>query len=354
VVEEKEIEEKLLEAIKKKKEAEKKVEKVKGRRVKYIEDALGFLKKFVDVEAYLSDRTLTVVLKPKEEYSFLFTTTEPFKYVTKLTKEEVSNLEKTSKMIAALVLDKFTMNYPKLPFIIDFEMLVRRVGRPRAVEIFAYLCQKGSPYHCSFLYNYVMKLVNEIFSLSGEDKSQAKYLARYIESAGFKKLAKILEEIDVEDLDSREKSMILEAIRHGLREIFSRCANVYEKPSDMPENAVEKSWEVIYEACKEPEYVMFPEPIDETPILRALSKIASRVRELEQYVESEKEEVSLEKKKLEEEIEKLKREKKRLQKEKKKLIIEIKKLKEEKKKLEEEKKRLKERMKKKMKKIRGE
>ena len=312
------IEKELIETIRKKREAEKKLEKVKGKRVPEIEVALAFLKKYANIETTITDRTVTIVITPKKEYEFLFLTTEPFKYQTTLTKKELEDMRKTVKAIATIVLDRFMMNYPKLPFILDFEMLVRRTGRPRAIEIFMYLCQKGSPYHCGFLYSYLNQLVEKV--LDTEDRSERAYLTEYINAAGFKNLAKILAELDIDKLNEREKEMIKEAVKYGLREVLSKYATVYEKPTDMPETAIKKSWSIVFEACKEPDFMLFPQPVDETPIIQALKAVATRIPELKFEVEETQAEITPtpspeEIKKLREEYEKLKEEKERLMRE---------------------------------------
>jgi len=266
------------ELIRKKKELLSGGEKVviKGERDREIEELLRqSLPNFVEVTAYRRDGILTVIIKPIQGYEYKFDLTEPFTYETAEPRSQ-----KEIKEVVEIVLDKFYMNYPKLPIIIDFELLARRtLDRVRAVELFMYLCQRGSPFHCSFLYNYLMDLIGraEDGILFIEDPSERKYMTMYLEGAGFKMLAKILTTLDVAKLDQRQREMLKDAISSGLREVFSRYAPVYTSPVDLTPGDIKRSWQVADEACKLQPFEWYPVDVDETPILSVLRRVATRI-----------------------------------------------------------------------------
>jgi len=261
--------EKLEELISKKEEAKRKVEVLKGRRLPDLEKCFSFLNKYMEkIEAVLKDNELIVTMIPKKEYEFLFERTTPFIYKTILTEAEKYKLKDYIPKICAVVLDRFYREYPKTPFILDFETLARRAGRPRAIEIFMYLAQKGSPFHASFMCKYLTELVSK--TVETDDESERKFMAEYLRAAKLNKLADFL---TVTWIPPDKRTMVVEAVKDGLKKILSNYAQVYEYPDDLSPEDVKKSWDIVFQACREPEFAMFPKEVDETPIFENLKYV---------------------------------------------------------------------------------
>jgi len=313
------LEKKLMEEIMKKREAEKKLKEIKGRRETGWEEHLKLylpMRYIEDVEIYSRRPTKGIIkwdveITPKKDFEYKFM--RP-KFKTSITFEEKPDeriMEKEYRQGVSLIVNRFETNYAKIPLVIDFETLVQRIGRPRAVEVFSHLCQKGSPYHCSFLFNYIMKLVEDI--LDEPDKSIRGYLANYIYSAGFRKLFDILTKIEPAAID---KVGFEERVKYCIREILNRYAYVYEKPDDLAGDDIERSWEVVNESCKIPEFKLIAQPYDESCIVKELKDIGIEIeagagaetRETAKTVKEVAKEETKEAKEEEKEVEKLKEE----------------------------------------------
>jgi len=304
----------------------------------YIEPHLPY---FVTYEIIERDGILRVRITPKPGYEYKFEVATPFEYEIvapppEWEKERKKEWKKAVSEVGGIILDRFYISRVKAPHIINLEILTRKLGdRERALEIFAYLCQKGSPYHSSFLYGYLYNLIcgpGKILDVT--DESERRYLADYVVAAGFKKLADILAKLDVGKLTRDQKEKIKRAVRYGLKEVLSKYAPVYESPEDLSESDREKAFKVMNEACKLPEYKWEPSEFDETPIIEALGDIASEIPPLRRAIEeAEMEEITS----IEERVE-------RIEEELKKLVEEMRRLEEEKRKLKEKLKRRMERL----------
>jgi len=303
------LEKKLMEEIMRKRKAEKKLKEIKGRRETEWEEHLKLylpMRYIEDVEIYSSRPTKGIIkwdvkITPKKDFEYKFM--RP-KFKTSITFEEKPDeriMEREYRQGVSLIVNRFETNYAKIPLVIDFETLVQRIGRPRAVEVFSHLCQKGSPYHCSFLFNYIMKLVEDI--LDEPDKSIRGYLANYIHFAGFRKLFDILTKIEPAEID---KVGFKERVRYCIREILNCYACVYDKPDDLAEDDIEKSWEVVNESCKIPEFKLIAQPYDESCIVKELKEMGIEIAETE--TEETAKTVKEETKEEEKEVERLKEE----------------------------------------------
>ena len=283
----------------------KKKKEIGGRRIKDIENVLAPRMPFAEVAAFEKGGLLTVVIKPKKGYEYKFDVTEPFVYET-----EAPRSRGDIKTIIDIVLYEWYMNYPKPPVIFNFENLAAKVlDRVRAIEIFMYLCQEGSPFHCSFLSAYLDKLIDE--ALKTEDKVERKYMTQYLRGARLNRLADILTELDVTEISEREKEIIREAASSAIREILSSYAPVY-RPDHFPESAREKTWEIANEACKKDSYEWLPADVDESGIILALRKVSSHIPLLREALGVEEETEEREEK---EETEKEEKEEKEIEEE---------------------------------------
>lgn len=270
-----ELEKKLKETIEKKKEVTKKVEEKRGERIVALEQIFkGVLGKYASVDARLKGKTLTIKITPNPEYDFLFELTTPFKYETALSKSEIEHLQELYGDLFRLAYERFMMTHPKAPFIISMESISGRVGRPRAVEIFMKLCQMGSPYHCSFMYDYIVNtLLRQALELP--DMSERKYLMDYLKYAGFKILPGFVTKLNVEELSSEDIDRIHRELSYAVKDVLSNYARVYESPDPniISDEDVKKTWEVIYEACKMPERKLVPNRVDETPVIEVIEDL---------------------------------------------------------------------------------
>lgn len=284
------LEKRLAEVISKKEKAEKAIESKAGKRISALEqaikNALGDIVK--DVTATVVDRKLKIVIYPNEKYADCLETTAPMEYTTTLTRAEQQDLinEETSiiRRIVEVVLDRFMMNYMKLQLLSAFgvEPTARRISRPRALQIFAYLCQKGSALHCTGLYNAVAHLVRE--AVNEEDKSMRKYFTDNIKKAGFSKLADFLNDFNPADFYSEQLDDIAEVLKNTLREVISKYGRIVYDVDALPSDEIEKTKRILMESCKEPDYLMMPQPFDETPIFNALRRLSEVMPNLKKYL----------------------------------------------------------------------
>jgi len=273
---EEEIEEKLIEAIKAKKAAEEKLEKIRGKRSPKIEERVRkALPPFVDVEAYEIDDYIRIIVKPKPEYKHVHEVTEPL---------EVEGRRKELSKLIEFIRVKYFNTYIKPIYIFSFNELAARVaGAANAAKIVSYLCQKGSSPHCSILYRYINEIVRKI--VSGRLSR-----AETIRKAGFPRLADLLEEAVEVGITPEEAEAIEDVVRYELKRILEKYARVYESPMDVPESEIRRMYKILEEAAKEPDYMWRPEPYDESDLIKAISRfvrigVEKEVEEVKERVE---------------------------------------------------------------------
>lgn len=261
------------------------------------EDLRGMLPPFVDVSVLKKDRMLRIVMSPKEGFEDRFSIFKPLSLEIRsheaqspvhpdmTTKEKAKARKKQREIyndILRIASTKFA-GYLKPAAIIDFEELVTTVkNRYRAVEIFSYLCQANSPYHCNFLFGYLMELVRK--SCRPGNLDAVPHFSTYLEVAGFPKTGYIIREYITEELSEATLDPLSAMIEHGLREIFSSYATIYLSSMDMPEEDIRESWYIIDRVCHIPEYKYFPSVYDEDPVLDALKSFSDP--ELSALIES--------------------------------------------------------------------
>jgi hypothetical protein len=311
---EKEIEEierelaKLIEEEKKKKkeeEVKKEVPVVRMSREErdIYEKIIQALPRWVDVEVSFKGDVLRFTITPTEEGKKYFEIPEPLVITIEEMPTEGPSYKKRVMDAILYTLSQFTGRL-KLPAVIEFEMLARQVGRKRAIELFTYLCQQGSAYHCSFLNYYLCDLITKTEGvLNLDDASERAFLADYVRSAGFDNLADILTDLDVGKLSAGERARIGTAVCEGIKRVLGEHATVYPSPDTLSEDALTKSWKVIDEAVEKPSYEWYPTPVDEAPVINALKGVAKTIPLLELELEQEAREEELEAEKEAEEIE---------------------------------------------------
>jgi len=251
-----------------------------------IEETLkGLLPPWVDVVTTVKGSLITVKLIPKEEYRDYFEVFEPLVFETAMPPKPDRTLPRKEyekarrayrtaiKDIVNIVTSKFESEYVRPPVVLSLESLTIRMGRPRAIALFAYMCQKGSPYHCNYLYNYFSTLIGRI--LQTWDETERRFLADYMRHAGFKVLPDILTKYPAELLSDVEREHISAILKSTLKKVLSKYAPIYEtkKPEELPDSAIKKTWEVIRETLKTPEENWFPSEMDETPFETLKSKL---------------------------------------------------------------------------------
>ena len=284
----------------------------KTKELKTLKEDLLPISRFVErIEARLEDKELYVLVVPKD--SPCIETKIPLEYRARLTPDELRKLDTTEKEYAKIILDRFYREYLAAPAILTFEGLTSKLGSAlRGREVFMALCQRGSPYHCSVLRAFLVGLIDKI--LGEWDVGIRRYMVEDVRAAGLKTLAHILSELPAE-LSDDERTIIGEAINEGIKEILGGYAALYMRPEYMIEGDVQKSWEVIEKACKEPLYALVPEDVDETPILEALRRVSRRVPSLTPLVAAG----------YEEEVEEIKRRLSALEEERRKLLEKVRK-----------------------------
>lgn len=261
------------------------------------EDLRGRLPPFVDVSVFKKDRMLRIVVSPKEEFEARFSIFKPLSLEVKsheaqspvrpeMSVKERAKARKKQREVYSDILRMVSTDlarYLKPPAIIDFEELIPVVkSRHRAVEVFSYLCQANSPYHCNFLFSYLMQLVSK--SCLPENIDSVPHFAAYLEVAGFPKTAYIIREFISEELPETILGPFPSMIEYGLKQIFSSYATIYLSPMDMPEEDIKESWYIIDRVCPIPEYKYFPTTYNETSILDALKTLSDP--ELSALIES--------------------------------------------------------------------
>ena len=316
------LEKKIMEEIGKKRKVEKKLEKleeIKGKRETEWEEFLKYnlpMRLIEKVSIYSSKPRPGIIrwdieIIPKKEYLYKFV--RP-KFETFMIFEEKSpkEMEEEYKLAVEVISRKVEEAFMKVPIVMSLESLARRMGRHRALEVYSYLCQRGSPFHCSYLYNYLVGLIPKI--IKEYDKSIRGFLADYVYSTGFRKFSEILKNINPAEFDRDTVERLLERIKYELKEILGRYAFVADKPDDLLPSDIEETWKIANEACKIPEYKLIGKPYDESSLIEALKEIIKievpeeetvKEKETVKEVPKEKEEEKEEEKKG---IEKLKEE----------------------------------------------
>ena len=277
------LEERLAEAVMKKKEIEKKVSEMKGTTISAIEQAikarLGDIVKKVD--AKVVGRELIVVIYPNEKYRDCLEILEPMKYSTVLTRKEYEDLMKERpgivRKITEIIVDKFMMGYfkPQLLTTFGVEITARKVGRARALEMFAWMCQQGSIFHCTALYNAISHLIGE--AVSEEDRSLKSYFIDYIRKAGFPLTAEFIDKLNPMEYSFEELDMIEDAIKQGVKEAISRYGRIVYDASALSSEEISKVKRVVNEACKKMDFELKPKPFDESIVMEVLKRAGVEV-----------------------------------------------------------------------------
>ena len=277
------LEERLAEAVMKKKEIEKKVSEMKGTTISAIEQAikrrLGDIVKKVD--AKVVGRELVVVIYPNEKYRDCLEILEPMKYSTMLTRKEYEDLMKERpgivRKITEIIVDKFMMGYfkPQLLSTFGVEITARKVGRARALEMFAWMCQQGSIFHCTALYNAISHLIGE--AVSEEDRSLKSYFIDYIRKAGFPLTAEFIDKLNPMEYSFEELDMIEDAIKQGVKEAISRYGRIAYDVSTLSSEEISKVKRVVNEACKRMDFELKPKPFDESIVMEVLKRAGVEV-----------------------------------------------------------------------------
>jgi len=277
------LEERLAEAVMKKKEIEKKVSEMKGTTISAIEQAikrrLGDIVKKVD--AKVVGRELVVVIYPNEKYRDCLEILEPMKYSTMLTRKEYEDLMKERpgivRKITEIIVDKFMMGYfkPQLLSTFGVEITARKVGRARALEMFAWMCQQGSIFHCTALYNAISHLIGE--AVSEEDRSLKSYFIDYIRKAGFPLTAEFIDKLNPMEYSFEELDMIEDAIKQGVKEAISQYGRIAYDASALSSEEISKVKQVVNEACKRMDFELKPKPFDESIVMEVLKRAGVEV-----------------------------------------------------------------------------
>jgi len=296
------LEDRLSEAIKKKKEAEEKVKERKGTPIRALEQAIkGIFGSLISsVSASIVGKNLLMEIIPNKEFRECFETAEPFVYQSKepLKKDEIEDLTKERtyaiKNWTMFISNLFIRSHfkPQLATVYGIEAAAKKeVPRRRIIEMFAYMCQKGSVAHCTELYLYVNHLIGQ--TLSEYDKSIVSYLTPLIKAAGFPWLAEFIQKLNLSDFTFEELDDIKDVLARAVKDIIEKQCNCRVSPSrEFSKDEMIKSKKIVLESCKE-DYLR-AEPFDETLIIEALSKMGKWIPKLREYLGKSESEESVE------------------------------------------------------------
>ena len=238
------------------------------------------------VTADVRDTTLVVEVRPKEGWEFRWMKDGPLVYTRTLRSLEVEAINKYPggprelrnlarailKDVVDIVLTKYYGEYLKPMYIFNERMLASRVGGPTTARtLMANLAKMGSPWHASFLAYAIPDLVRKWRTVT--DPKVRYYMIEGLSDIGFPTLEEILLAIDPMEIPYNEMLEFVSLVSEGVKDVLSQYARVYESPDHLTDEDIRKTLELCDELAKKSEREWFkPVTFDESPLLTILTR----------------------------------------------------------------------------------
>ena len=267
------------EEVEKPKEEEKPKRKVVTRHPleAYVDDCLkSRLGALADITVKIEDDTLKVHIKPKpgtEDFWIRFEDVEFTIDLSRYTERAIKSDTKLMKAICdSIYTELFEREYlhPLVVSSIDTGAMVYS-SFTKAAEVFAFLCQQGSPYHCTVLGKYATHLLKS--ALKSIDRDYRSFFTRDLKAMGFPLIAKFLNALNIKQFDRKCLTALLMALQAGIIEELSKYAKTVKDIKGLTKDDITKSWQTLKKAIHAP--IPLPKDFDECPIFENLIDVIS-------------------------------------------------------------------------------
>jgi len=262
------------EEVEKPKEEEKPKKKVVTRHPleAYVDDCLkSRLGALADITVKIEDDTLKVHIKPKPGTEDFWIRFEDVELTMDLSRYSEKSLKSDTKLMQAICDDVYVMLFegeflhPLVVSSIDAGVLVHGSFR-EAASIFAFVCQQGSPYHCTVLGKFIQNILKH--ALQTKDKDLRTLYTEDLDAAGFPLITEFLNRLDISNISSKCLTALATALYAGILEELSKYAKTARDIKGLTREDIAKSWGALKKAIRAPLYM--PKNFDECHILEGV------------------------------------------------------------------------------------